>query len=192
MSMQVPPYETPNASYLVPPVRPTSVTVISVLGIIFGAVGCLCVVIGFGWQAASGQQQGGSEAMRTFGIVSGMAGLVLSIVLLIGSIGALSLRPWARATLLAFAVVDLMYDVGKLVIALVWVFPQMDSLIRNSPQVHANPNTNIEQAVKIGKAVGIGSTIATAAVTIAFALVVLIVMSRPKVKAAFEGPGTTM
>src|SRR5437016_4767411 len=99
MSMQPPPYEPPNASYMIPPARPTSVTVISVLGIIFGALGCLCIVIGMGWQAASGQQQGGSEAMKMFGIVSGIAGLVLSIVLLIGSIGALSLRPWARSTL---------------------------------------------------------------------------------------------
>ena len=34
-------------------VRPTSVTFVCVMGIIFGALGCLCIVVGFAWQVAS-------------------------------------------------------------------------------------------------------------------------------------------
>ena len=198
MSMQPPPSELPSYGAMIPPVRPTSVTFISVMGIVFGALGCLCIVVGFAWQVASGQGQPESAAaMKAFGIVSGMAGLILSIVLLIGSIGALSLRPWARATLMGFAIVDLMYDVGKLVLTFVWIMPQMDTIIRNSPQVRDNPQMRdnpqaIQQAIKIGKAVGMGTTVATAVLTIGLALMILIIMAQPKTKAAFEGRGEPM
>jgi len=176
-----------------PPVRPTSVTVVSIMGIIFGALGCVCLLGSVGLSVVMGNAQEQSAQMppelMTFGIVTGIAGLVLSIFLLIGSIGALRLRPWARSALLAFAVVDLMYDVGKLVLNLIWFVPRMEPVWRNSPQFRGNPNMNVEQGVRIAKAVANGMSIATAAVTIAFAMTVLIVMARPQVKSAFESQG---
>jgi hypothetical protein len=188
--MQPPPGEPTALDAYMPPVRPRSVTVVAILGIIFGALGCTCILGSVALSLAMGNAQEQAAQMpselMTFGVITGIAGVVLSIVLLIGSIGALRLRPWARSMLLAFAAVDLMYDVGKLVLNLIWFVPRMEPVWRNSPQFRSNPNMNVEQGVRIARAIANGMSVATAAVTIAFALIVLIVMARPHVKLAFE------
>jgi hypothetical protein len=171
-----------------PPVRPKSVTVISIFGIIFGALGCVCIIGVSAWSFAmqGEQREQMSSSMLVFGIITGVAGLVLSIVLLVGSIAALGMKRWARSALMGFAVVDLMYDVAKLVICVVWILPMMEPMFRNNPQMRANPNMNIEQMIKFAKIVSIVQWGLIAAATISLALAILIVMSQPKVKAAFD------
>jgi len=189
-----PPMAVPYEQYM-PPLRPKSVTVISIIGIIAGALGCLCIAGGTIWsfamQGQQGQQMG--SAMMIFSIVTAVAGLVLSIMLLVGSIGALSLKPWARSALIGFGAVDLIYDVAKLVLCIVWVLPMMEPMFRNNPQFQSNPKVNVEQMVKFAKISSVVTWGLIALVTIAIALAVLIVMNKPNVKAAFERrPEATM
>jgi len=180
-----------------PPLRPKSVTVIAILGIIFGAIGCLCIPIGFvfGMIKQGQQQQDVPQAMTVFNTVVSVASLVLSIVLLIASIGALRLRAWARPAMLAFAAVDLVYDVAKGVLFVVWMVPAMGPMIRNSPDVRNNPQIkaqDIENIVRVSQYVWTGIAIGLALVTVGYAIAVLVVMNKPHVKAAFEDNRATL
>jgi hypothetical protein len=191
-----PPNESFPDTNAFPPGRPRSVTVVSILGIIFGALGCVCLVGSFVMSMTMGNAQQNAQMapeLMTFGIITGVAGLVLSIVLLFGSIGALGLKPWARQTLIAFAIVDLMYDVAKLVLNMVWAIPRMEPIWRNAPEFRNNPKMNIEQGVRFARIFAQGIAVSTAVISIVFALIVLVVMTRPRTKAAFDaGPGMTM
>jgi hypothetical protein len=78
------------------------------------------------------------------------------------------------------------YSVGKLVLCLVWLLPLMEPMFRNNPQFRSNPNMNVEQMVKFAKISSMATWGLTALVTVSFALWMLIVMTRPRVVAAFE------
>ena len=124
--------------------------------------------------------------MKAVGIGLGVAGSVLSLVLLIGSIGALSLRPWARKMLIGYAVVDLIYDTVKLVLMLQWMLPLM---IHGLERMPAQQNVDPKQMVKVMQWTMLVSTWATWAVLVGFAILVLSVMMRRRVKQAFEPTG---
>lgn len=99
--------------------RPGSLTFVAFLGILFGAFGLLCcslqslgsvgVMLGippFAEQAAEqGMDQSGLPGIAL--LLSELAAVALSAALLAGCIGSLSLRPWARTTMIAYAILTI-------------------------------------------------------------------------------------
>lgn len=99
--------------------RPGSLTFLAFLGIILGAFGILCcsiqslssvaVLTGippFADQAAEqGMDQSGMPGVVL--LLSELSAFALSIALLAGCIGSLSLRPWAWATMIVYAVLTI-------------------------------------------------------------------------------------
>ncbi|MGQ9658256.1 MAG: hypothetical protein ACUVV1_10215 [Fimbriimonadales bacterium] len=154
--------------------RPTAVTVIGILGIVFGILGLCCNLFGLG--AASflpmlgemAQQSGESieelqplldnPALLRLTIVSSVLGLLLSLWMVIASILLLQMKPIGHVLLLANAVVQIL-----------WVIVRVPLEIRIGG----------EQISTVQSVVG-------AVIALVFPIVVLIVLTRPNIKAAFQ------
>src|SRR5690242_5267615 len=100
--------------YPVRPPRPGSLTAIAIVGIILGGLMILCSAPGVVMNAMGTTMQFGptpapqpTPDMRFWGLVMGLLSLVVWVWLLIGSIGSLNLRPWARRTMIYCAIVQL-------------------------------------------------------------------------------------
>jgi hypothetical protein len=183
-----------DAAFAAPPKRPRAVTVIGVIGIVLGSMGLTCLgaqslfnIAGFAKQA---QQM--PPDLLAISIAMAVVGLGLSIFLLIGSIGTIKLAAWARPAMIVFAVIDLVFDITKLIVG-VWMLPRTIELIRNMPapsNMNAQQFEHVQQMqVTYGRVVGTTTMVVTFLVTAGYALAVLQVMRRPHVKAAFGGEG---
>jgi hypothetical protein len=170
--------------------RPTSVTVIAIIAIVFGSLvilGSLCAIPQMlGFEFASNPI---TEKMREDSIylavsaASAVIGLGLGIGELIGGIGALSLRPGARRTLIVFAWADLATSIFFIVVQLVVVNPRMEKLMAGI--VASNPSLRTPQAQMIMKASMYGGWIFTV-VTLIWPILIIRFMNRGHVKAAFS------
>src|SRR5690349_2733125 len=115
-----PEVNTAAASYvsgLAAPQRPTSLLVIGIIGIILGVCGVMCV----GGTATYGMIKGDpnmQNAPKLFVIINlalTAMGVMLSMFLIIGCVGLVTIRPWSRPLMLVFAGVDLIYGIGKFI-----------------------------------------------------------------------------
>src|SRR5205823_1782796 len=99
MTMSPPPE---NELPLETPRRPTSLTVVSIIGIAMGALGITC--IGGGATFSLIRTDPTMEHAPAWFMVSNLAVIVVSVMIsmfiLIGSVGLLNLRPWARTMML--------------------------------------------------------------------------------------------
>ena len=170
-----PPLNTPTVAAVE---RPTSVTVIAILGIVFGALGLICTpfailpyVTDFGGPNPVVEMVKETTWMLVWMIFSIVLGLLFSIILLAGSIGALRLKPWARLTLIGYSIASLFMTVISVVVSLMMFMP----LFRDSD----NPAM---AAAATGGMIGAGCQIC-----FSFVLqgAVLYVLTRPEVKRAF-------
>jgi hypothetical protein len=183
-----------SPGYIEPKVRPTSVTTVAIIGVIIGALGLLCIGGGTVWSIAMQNGAGNAQQrqmmaqqtpeLRAFGYATGAVGFVLSLILLIGSIGALSLRPWARKMLVFYGVADIIYDTIKLFLVLQWMMPEM--LHATERSTNLPPNMDAKQMASMMRWSMLITNWGVWVVLIAFAILVLAVMMRPNVKAAFE------
>ena len=179
-----PPYGTiPYYSPLPPPpkLRPTSVTVMAVIGIIFGAIGVACSPFALvPYFVQMGPPNPVIDAVKSdpvlFGwmVVAMAIHIPLSIVLLAGSIGALNLKLWARKALLFWSVAAIVMNVIGMIVNLTLMFPKLSAIQGQNPRSAA--------AVTGGIAGGIGGFIFGMIVPI----LMLYFMTRPQVKQAFE------
>jgi len=154
--------------------RPTAVTVIGILGIVFGILGLCCNLVGLGAagslpmlaemaqqsgeQSAEFQQMLNNPALMRYTMVSAIVGLVLSVWMIVASILLLGMKPIGYTLMLANAVVLLLWAiVGTIVgIAIVGVDP---------------------------------TSLVGVPIQIAFPVAVLIVLTRPNIKEAFQSSG---
>ena len=180
----------PNYYYPPAPInpRPTAVTVLAIIGIIWGALMLLCQ--GFGLlPMLLGDLAGPNPVLeeirkdpvaRTWSIVGPVIGLALGFVLIVGSIGALTLKPWGRHAMLLFAAVDVVLAIVNGVIAITVMNPITAKVMGGQ----FGQNTNVFAAAQHGGAIfGI-------LVVLTFPICVLIFMTRPHVKAAFNAAGS--
>lgn len=79
-----------------PPGRPTAVTVISILLLVFAALGLLGILMSYGSIDSSG--------LAVFGLARGAIIVILQVAL---GVGLLGLRPWARLSTITFLIFDL-------------------------------------------------------------------------------------
>ena len=158
-----PPFD-PMMAYAQPlPPRPTSVTVLGIIGIIVAILWLLCsgftTVMMIGSLSAgknlmnfSNAQIPYSKSQTELGAVSSAIGVVLAAALLIGSIGALYQRPWSRRLIMGWSWVMLAFATALVVIQLVWTNPQTEQML----QQNNDPNIAKMRGFMHGYLIGIG------------------------------------
>lgn len=136
MSTSMPPPFDPLLQYSEPPARdrPTSVTVLAVIGIILAALSVFCV--GFALVSSLLNLSAGknvfstpaapqpySPALATWGAISSGIGMVMTVVLLVGCIGALYLRAWAWRAVMIWSILSIVIALIQSTVQLVWANP---------------------------------------------------------------------
>jgi len=98
--------------------RPTSVTVLGILNIVFGGLGLTCIPIGIAMsfvpQPDSPFQP--TEAMELFTMIGNIVGFLFSIVLLASGIGLLYQKKWARKTSIIYGWTAIVWCILGLII----------------------------------------------------------------------------
>lgn len=143
MSQYPPPPVQPPIDYAapqipMPPRRPTSVTVLAIIGIIFGALGVLCTPLGLiPYFMDFGQPNPVIDAIKEnkfaffWTIGSSILGILLAVILLAGSIGSLKLAPWARSAMLAYAAMAVVMSLAGTVISVTVITPLVTKAFEN-------------------------------------------------------------
>jgi len=162
----MPPQVMPQPlAYGYQPIRPTSVTVLAVIGIILGSLGVLGTGCAVMFMIGARQQfQNQIQAPLAWLAVSALIGVAMCVLLLASSIAALKLIAWGRKGMLAYAMVGIVMNVVNAVVNLIY----MDSS---------------KAAFMVGVALG-GLVIG-----MIYPVCVLVFMKKPHVVAAFESGG---
>lgn len=165
--------------------RPTSVTVLAGIGIVLGALMLLCKPAGLVVQMFIKLPQPNpvidifrdDPALRAFAIGSGVTGTLISLLLLLSSLGSLALRPWARGGMLAYAGLAAAMTIVGQGVGYFLVAPEVERAMRQSglPQQPGMALMSGITGVAIGLLLGFW-----------YPALILVVYTRPLVKAAFE------
>src|SRR4051794_38234580 len=96
MTMSPPPES--EQPFSEPSARPTSLTVMAIIGIVFGCLGVICIggATTVSLIREDPTTQFAPKAMLVMNIGFTVAGVLLSMMILIGSIGLVTLRTWSR------------------------------------------------------------------------------------------------
>jgi hypothetical protein len=179
--MSQPPFDPsvgyqPNYPASEPPRRPTSVTVLAIIGIILGVFSVICSPIGLIFYFVPIDPPNPLiEATRAdpawFGYTIGSTALgwVIGLLLLIGSIGSLMLKEWARKCMLAYAWIGLVMVPISYAVNLLWLNEKMRAATAGQP----------------GAAISQMLGMILPALGLILPIFILIFMSRPHVKDAF-------
>jgi hypothetical protein len=195
--------------------HPSSILVIAILHLIGGGIGLLFGLCGLGMQAATHgnpaaafqftppnpQQQKQQQKQQQFQkdlqahmdqeipynhvVTYGNMGanLLLDVMLVTAGVGLLYLKSWARTLSLLYAGLSLLEKVGAIAYAAI-TFPAMASFMER--QAQGDPNLAMMGSfAKFGMVFAIIVNLLLAI----YPIVVLIVLTRPSVKAAFAGQG---
>jgi hypothetical protein len=160
--------------------RPTSVTVLSIIGIVLGSLGFLNGAGGVVLFLAAPQfaGPGGEGGLLTWNVVSSAISAALAMLLLVMSIAALRLRAVGRSGMIIWAGLYIAWTIIAVGFAMVYVLPKT---VANNPAAQSNP--------AMRGAAYFGAGIA-AVIFLIFPTFVLVYMNRPNVKAAFAGTPT--
>lgn len=162
--------------------RPPSVTALAILGLVLAPLGLVVFLIGL-IDALSGTPTMASAPRwyRTFSLVESILAMPLYAGLLTAAIGALGLRPWARRLLLTYAIAEIVIASISLVVNLI-----------HAPRYAANdllPTTAPTTQEAIGRHVIEGGiifcSISIYVVLVTYAVSLLILLNKRKVKEAF-------
>jgi hypothetical protein len=165
--------------------RPTSVTVLAGIGIVLGSLGILCKPAGAMLQLLITLPQPNpvmdvfrnDPAIRMFTIGATATGTLLSILLLISSLGSLTLKPWARAGMMAYACLAVVMTFLSQAVGYFLIGPAVESAMRQSglPQPPGmgwmGPGVNLA----IGLVIGLW-----------YPVLIVIYFTRARAKEAFE------
>lgn len=189
MTYQPPPtpvgYASPNQ-----PLRPTSVTVLAIIGIVLASLGLLSSICGGVALIMSSSMDLASEmsapevAMQEstlwtgYSIFSYVAGLAMAALLMYGSIGSLSLKPGARKAMLLYAKLAIAFAILGIIMTLVILLPI------------ARPHFSSSDPAEVAGAWGgvIGGLLG-ALLGVIYPIFVLIFFRKPRVAAAFGESG---
>jgi hypothetical protein len=182
---QVPGYQTPYTPR--PSPRPTSVTVLAIIGIVFGGLFVLCKPFGLLplVMPNMGPPNPALDVLRTDGMLRALTiggvlvGLPVSILLLASSIACLSLKSWARKGMLSYAVIAIVLSALTFVAQVIWVIPKMKA-------IQQQQMANIPNAAFLAEMTGVPITAVEFLIRLIFPACILFYFTRPHVKAAFE------
>jgi hypothetical protein len=184
--------------------RPASVTALAVLHLVGGILGLLCVTCAGGFLLAGGEQwlaQMGADqdedarldqeiedavdrkfpAGRAIDYGDLGASLVLGVLLIVAAVGLLNLRPWGRALSLVYAVASIVHKALFLVAGIVGFAVRkevLEEMQRRHPELGADLT---------GQLVAHVFYTAVRVLFVIYPIVVLIVLTRPRVVKAFNG-----
>jgi hypothetical protein len=124
----------------VPSARPTSVLVLGVIGIVLGGFGVLCkpggvvlnLFIPMPVHNPVVDFMRNDPQMRLFMIASGGSGTLISLLLLMSSIGSLRLKEWARTGMLAYACLALLSTAIEQAVGYLIIMPEMQRVMRQA------------------------------------------------------------
>lgn len=177
------PYAGPTVR--LPPRRPTSVTVIAIIAIIWGSIavlGTFCSLpqalgVQFGPNPATSALAKDS-AVKTFQVTALGLSFVLAIVELWGGIASLSLKQSGRKLLIGFAIAQLAIGLLAIPAQVLFIYPRMV----HDVEAAVGANSPVAQGVRYGFFGGL----AFGLLALIWPVLILVFMNRPNVKAAFE------
>jgi hypothetical protein len=182
------PYARPAVE---PSGRPTSITALAGIGIVLGSLMVLCKPAGLFIQLLmpmpADPQTGAPNpvielirsdpAIRFFMIGSTITGTLLSLLLLMSSLGSLALKRWARAGMLCYAGLALVMMTVTLVVNGLFVGPEVERAVRQS---------GIKQPPGMAFMEGwVGIAIALV-LNLWYPVLILFYFTRPRARRAFE------
>ena len=116
--------------------RPTSVTVLAIIGIILSGLGVLCgpfallpYVTTMGPPNPIVDAVKKAHALMVWMFGSSLLSWLVSLLLLICAIGSLLLKRWARSGMLVYAIISIAMGLIGLVVSITWAFPAMQRAI---------------------------------------------------------------
>ena len=162
--------------------RPTSVTVFGILNIVWGALGlcgpsALLITLRVRTMMENPVMTVMTDDPLLYGwlIGSQILGLIAAIVLVAAGIGLLGLKPWARTASIVYAIYAIVGVALGTIINLTVVFPRVAELVQQAP---APRGAGMMGGMVGGTCGGV--------VWLAYPILLLIFMTRPKVVAAFR------
>ena len=184
--------------------RPTAVLVLAILHLVGGGLGLVMDACGGAAAAAGGSFSPGAgqspqakaqqdfqkrlqqhieqelPANRAITYASLAVSLLLDVLLLAGGTGLLSMQPWARTVSLVYAVLSILTKVFTLV-NLAFTWPVMDKFIQQEAAKDPNlgPLTSMMPAI-------LGVTAVFTLLLMIYPVVVLVILLRPRIAAAFR------
>ena len=186
--------------------RPTTVTVMGILNIIFGSLFLLCTICGgvlvlmmmnsSSMFAINGVNVLGDmwdylkrevPAYPAITIASLVAGLILNVLLLVAGIGLLNMQNWGRVLSLVYSVISIIDQIAMLIFTIAYVNPatqrwQQDFARRMGARLPPGSLSGDSTFNNITSLIG-------GILGVVYAIVLLIMMLRPSVAAAFgSGP----
>jgi hypothetical protein len=165
--------------------RPTAVTVLAIIGLVLGGLLVLCKPLGAAVQLLMPMPQPNAvmnlmrndPAIRGFTIGSTITGTLLSLLLLMSSIGSLGLRQWARTGMLAYAFLAVVMSLVNQAVGVFVIGPEVERAIQQSGM--PTPPGMKMMGGWVGVAVGL-------ALGLWYPLLIIVYYTRPRVKEAFE------
>jgi hypothetical protein len=164
--------------------RPTSVTVLAIIGIVWGAIMIPCNAITLiPFLGNLSAQDPVMSAIRAdpvaygWSVGSTVARVVLAVVLLAGGVGALMLKPAGRSGMLLYARVMIVLAVVDALMGVLVLFPIARNALSGNPQL-----ASMLIARQVGAVFGI-------VIAMAYPILVLAFLNKAHVKAAFAGAG---
>ena len=160
---------------------PTSVMVVSILGIIYGGLMVLCVPVNILLMVTPLFPSPVLDALRqdqtyvTVYLVNSAIGFCLGMLLLVSSIGSLKIKPWARLGMNVYAVALIVMTLVGTVITLEYVLPITKKAMEGTP------------AAGLGIVSGIVGAVLGLLFALAVAAVILVVFNRRVAVDAFRG-----
>jgi uncharacterized protein involved in cysteine biosynthesis len=180
--------------------RPTAVTVIAILHLVFGGLGLLCGICSGILDLAPTQTQAGSSSpqasqqarkeiteqvlsqrvplYRAYTIGNRVSGLLTSVLLVAAGIGLLQMQSWARWLSVVYAVLSLLVNLVGFVYTVAFFTPAYAEVFRQLPP----QNDQERMASDIARVTGP----AIPCLVMIYPVAVLIVMLLPSVGAAFR------
>jgi hypothetical protein len=187
--------------------RPTVVTVMAILNIVFGSLGLLCYLcagagflILFAAINQAGPQDRGVQALKelwaevsrevpwmgAYFVGSMIFSLLMAILLLVSGIGLLNMKSWARALAIFYSLITIITQIVVLWLQLAYINPLMlrvnQNLMARNPafQPGNDPFGGGLMSNNLWSVIG-------AVIGMTYAVVLLIMMLLPSVSAAFSG-----
>jgi hypothetical protein len=190
-----------------PQKKPTSVVVIAVLQIVFGAIGACGAVSTLSGVAQSIQamnpppqnnapgqpkvsaqdvQKKFEQKIPNFDLIQKAEagiGLAVSLVMIASGIGLLKLLPWGRMLAILYGFLSIALHIWALVFAFVFVMPAFNELTNDLSAQFGKDAALFAQIMQYS----VMAALVIGALTVIYPIIVLIIMFRPAVVAAFRG-----
>jgi hypothetical protein len=189
--------------------RPTSVLVIAIFHFIFGGFGLIGGLVGLvfgiimfaqpkpppGFVVASNPPTITDTSMyldanvpfwREVSLSLAVVGLGLSIILLVSGFGLLFMKPWARTLSIGYGAGSIVLQCCSLFYTIVYLTPAQIALYDQMPPPAGMTAAQAQSIASLSKtAVSAGQF--AGLLGLIYPVIVLIIMSRPKVRATFRG-----